>query len=370
MKLTPMEVASTLEAIGFVKAIVAAAAPSNDLSIHGSRYTGLASPMSDIDFSVALPEYEKRPLARGPSASRPESIRAGKKLLLVIMKALKQSKRYNQVRYIHARVDIVTAYDIKTGLSLQFSTLVSFRPAREYSMCYLAEFQGLRPLYVALRHFLLMRNLTGVRTGGIGSYPLLVMIVTALKHGPPMLTKGDLGHQLLHVLEFWSTADLYKYGYCADPPSRFEKKPPKISKEEREERKADPYLNGIDFLREKKDNAPFLLCLQDPANPTNDLGRNVMEIKHIQASFGKALSNLEKSIGLWEKVIDTKEAEISSSYTLLGVMLSGNYTDFECQREKLAKGAAMPRMVAIPGSERRDIKASEISGLYGKVPLQ
>ncbi|MCJ1471545.1 hypothetical protein MMC13_000185 [Lambiella insularis] len=346
MRLTREEERSTQDTIDFARSIVATVAPSNELSLHGSRSTGLAIPTSDIDFSVSLPEYEKDPQKRGPSASRPEAKRAGRKLLFTIMKALQKCRRYRKVQFVHARVDLVTAVDFSAGLELQFSTLAPFLPAREYSMYYLSEFPTLRPLYILLRHFLLMRNLTGVQHGGVGSYALLIMIVAALKHWPPLLNSGDLAEQLLHVLKFWSQADLYQYGYCADPPSRFGKKPAKVSKQQRDERASDPSLNSIDFiLRQQSEDTPFALCLQDPANPTNDLGRNVTQIKHIQASLLVARTELQRSISDFERRMDEHNAV--GYFSFLDGMLGADYYDFERRREQLANAP-----ISIPQNQK------------------
>jgi non-canonical poly(A) RNA polymerase PAPD5/7 len=39
---------------------------------------------------------------------------------------------------------------------------------------------------------------------------------------------------------------------------------------------------------------PYLLCLQDPADPLNDLGRKGYGFKHIQATMGHLLKKLRK----------------------------------------------------------------------------
>ncbi|MCJ1392380.1 hypothetical protein MMC18_005247 [Xylographa bjoerkii] len=357
MKPTSDEENSTQAAIASARSIIAAVAPTSVLTIHGSRHTGIANPLSDIDFSVSLPEYEKNSLKRGPSIHRPEAQRAGMKLLKKIELALRKAPQYSMAKFIHARVDLVTAVDRNTQLQLQFQTLASFLPAREYSMYYLSEFAGLRPLYILLRHFLLMRGLTGARDGGIGSYPLLILIVAAFKHSHQTFAPEDLGLQLLHVLKFWSTADLYTYGYSADPPTRFTKIPPKISLEEREERLADPILKGIDIIRKPKEDLPFLLCLQDPGNPTNDLGKRITEIKNIQACFTTARNNLVKSLGRWETLVEYKAHERGRLYTFLDSLLGANYSAFERGRRYLANAHKLKQQRWFKGQMRLQIYA-------------
>ncbi|MCJ1402047.1 hypothetical protein MMC11_005266 [Xylographa trunciseda] len=366
MKPTSDEDKSTKAAIASAQSVVAAIAPSSALTMHGSRYTGIASPLSDIDFSVSLPEYEKDSLKRGPSLRRPEAQQAGLRLLKKIASALNKSPKYGMVKIIYARVNLVTAIDLNTELHLQFQTLASFMPAREYTMYYLSEFPGLRPLYVLLRHFLLMRGLTGARDGGIGSYPLLIMIVAAFKHSQRTFAPERLGYQLLHVLKFWATADLYTNGYSADPPIRFTKIPPKMSLCEREERLADPVLKGIDIIRKPKEKMPFLLCLQDPGDPTNDLGKRITEIKNIQACFTTARENLLMSWRRWETLVKYDLHKEDSYYTFLRPLMSANYSPFERQRRILANAHKPKEQKSFQGHRMLKLHARE--SLPGKNP--
>ena len=357
MKPTSDEEKSTQAAISLAQSVVATVAPTSVLTLHGSRYTGVANPLSDIDFSVSLPDYEKDSLSRGPSIHRPEARRAATTLLRKIEKALIKSPRYEHVNFILARVKLVVAVDSNTRLHLQFQTQASFMPAREYSMQYLSEFPSLRPLYVLLRHFLLMRGFTGARDGGVGSYPLLIMIVTAFKHSRQIFAPEDLGIQLLHVLKFWSIADLYMDGYSADPPICFTKTPPKMSLEERNERLTDPILKGIDIIREPNKDMPFLLCLQDPGNPTNDLGKRTTQIKDIQACFTTARENLIHSLRRWEKLVEYNAHEKARRYSFLDSLVGADYSTFHRQRHYLANAHKVEDKIAFRGQKRLDVRA-------------
>ncbi|MCJ1282819.1 hypothetical protein MMC26_002145 [Xylographa opegraphella] len=357
MKPTSDEEQSTQAAITLTQSTVAAVAPKSMLTMHGSRYTGIASPLSDIDFSVSLPEYEKDSLKRGPSIHRPEARRGGATLLRKIEKALIKSPRYEHVNFIFARVNLVVAVDVNTQLALQFQTLASFMPAREYSMHYLSEFPGLRPLYVLLRHFLFMRGFSTARDGGVGSYSLLIMIVTAFKHSRQTFAPESLALELLHVLKFWSTADLYAYGYAANPPMSFTKTPPKMSLEEREERLADPVLRGIDFIRKPNEDMPFLLCLQDPGNPTNDLGKRITQIKDIQACFTTGRRNLIYSLKRWETMVEFNEHQKGPRYSFLDCLVGADYSIFLQQRRHLANAHKEDDKVPFSGQKRLNLKA-------------
>ncbi|MCJ1247683.1 hypothetical protein MMC30_004898 [Trapelia coarctata] len=342
----PEEEASVQKLIAHVKEIVAAVAPTSQLNVHGSRYTKLAGPLSDIDFCLSLPEYEKNPLERGPSSIRRQAQVAAHRLLRNIQRALYPIAREGSVEFIGARVSLVAALDRVTGLSLQFSILAPYLPAREYTMLYLSEFPSLRALYVVLRHALHIRQLTTVHDGGLGSYPLLIMIVTALKLAGTTFERNDLGHQLLHVLDFWSNADLETNGYSAEPPQVFKKLnfDHRFTTEEREERSADPVLKGIDFIRKPGASHSWLLCLQDPGTPTNDLGRSTHDIAMVQAVFSHAHWSLSKSITRWWG----RPEHQRRSFSFLESLIRAKYDDFESSREVVRQGSKVTRALPAP----------------------
>ena len=334
MMLTIEEEASAQQLINHVKDVVTSVAPSNEISIQGSRYTGLASPFSDIDFAVSLPEEENSHSQHGSRPTHPVIQKAGRKLLREIMYALEKSQRYEHVEYVHARVDLVTATDLSTGIVSQISALAPYMPAREYTMMYLKEYASLRPLYILLRHSLVIRDLTTVYKGGIGSYPLLIMIVTALKHADTPFSSDDVGKQLLHVLRFWSDADIYNNGYSADPPRVFPKVSSKSEIRTSLDKHADPYLRGIEYIGKQNKDKPCLLCLQDPGNPTNDLGKKATEIWYVQGIFSAAYDHILDAIRTWNK-LKTRDIKMTKFYTFLNKLVRADYTDFESQRAKL-----------------------------------
>lgn len=337
----PEEETAVQNLIAHVKEIVATVAPSSELIVHGSRYTKLAGPLSDIDFCLLLPEYEKNPLERGPSSSRRQAMRATQQLLRRIQRALRPIARENSVEFIHARIPIVAALDKATGLSLQFSALAPYFPAREYTMLYLSEFPGLRTLYVMLRHSLLIRQLTTVHDGGLGSYPLLIMIVTALKHFGTTFGRDELARSLLHVLDFWSHADLQKNGYSADPPRVFSKTAKRFSLEAKEEHASDPILKGIDLIRKPRETKPWLLCLQDPGNPINDLGKNALSIVKVQAVFSYFYRSLAKSIRRWEHM----EKDRREHFSFLDPLVRAKYDGFERKRRAVRESSRITRVL-------------------------
>ncbi|MCJ1307736.1 hypothetical protein MMC25_001384 [Agyrium rufum] len=300
------------------------ALPDNPISFHGSRLTGLALPLSDIDANFTIAEFEKDSGTRGPSPHRPAARRVASKLLDKLRSALRRDSRYEDVRWVHGRIPLVTAVDRQTKLEVQCSTLAPVSVTVQFIKYYVEELPSLRPLYLVLRQALELRGLKSVPEGGLGSYSLLTMITTALKHYSGLLKSDGLGQQLLFVLEFWGNADLIHNGYCPDPTRVFPKQPGKTyTAEEEETRKCDLYLHGIDRLQKYYPDRPYLLCLQDPANPVNDLGRQCLQIREIQTLFRKKQQEIGHLIQRWDSM-DKLERE-QADWTILDPLLRANY---------------------------------------------
>lgn len=335
MRPTPTETLAVQCAIDSVQRIVTSALPSNPLSIFGSRYTGLAGPLSDVDFSLSLPDFQRDTSIRGPSATRPKACRAGMRVLRHLGRVLSSNGQFSDVKIIPAYIPILTATHHATGVAFQFQTLAGTLPSREWTSYYLSEFPSLRPLFLLLRHGLKIRGLVTVQFGGLGSYPLVMMIVAALKHAAARFSRDDLAGQLIHILDFYANADLYKHGFSADPFRMFTKITKPLSAEERKANSRDPYLWSIDLIRKCRPDQPWLLCLQDPADQVNDLGRKAYHIKHVQASFAAARQQIWSRVQTWDRM-DMKRRR-TWAQGLLDPLVRARYDDFEASRQVLAR---------------------------------
>ena len=340
MRLSPREEAASELVISDVKSVAHDKPNIKPLTMLGSRTTGLATPISDFDFTfelpISLPGDWLIPPGKGsvpqpqPSITelRVQAVRALRKM----ERCLEASKKFGNIQILrHARVPIVRSKHLATGLDVQIQTMASNQAAHEYTIAYLSEFPSLRPLYVVLRHCLELRGLATVFEGGLGSYAIFMMIVTALKHSSGKFTPEDLGGQLLHVLEFYSTADLYKNGFSANPPRVFEK-----------QKQAN---HQMQTLHPRK---PYLLCLQDPANDMNDLGKNSYAIKHIQATFGRAKEMISMA---WGKRSDGRPRFKERS--CLDGLVRADYKAFELQRSRIEHFASPEKLDAEDFSRAR-----------------
>jgi DNA polymerase sigma len=334
MKVTPGEGNAFQLAISAVTSVLQSHLPQSSLTLLGSRSTGLATPMSDLDFSIAGLSFAKDQEDSQRPLSPRHLARVGERSLRIVEKYLRFSATFSKPEFVHARVPLVTSRHLATGLDIQIQTLTPYQSALDYVHSYLAELPSLRPLYIILRHSMEIRNLTTVYDGGLGSYTILMMIVTALKHSSGKFAADDLGGQLLHVLEFYANADLYKHGFSANPPRVFEKVNEAKPVEEREARLLDPQLSGIDHILQRRNiRKPYLLALQDPANDLNDLGKNAYAIKHVQATFKFAHERISNAVQ--SKSFNSDSAEKGISWSCLDYLVKADYKTFEIARSKL-----------------------------------
>ena len=252
-------------------------------------------------------------------------VRALRKLFKGIIK----TKDFKDIELVHARIPIVKAKHRRTGREVQLQVFSGIIPQQQFTLAYLSEFPLLRPLYLVLRVCLESRRLHVTYEGGIGSYTLLIMIVNALKHASGKQDYHDLGAQLLHVLDFYATSDLYRDGFSADPPHVFCKDREYLSSNaDREKRANDPLMREIDAIPKLDLWKPYLLCLKDPANSSNDLGRKAYAIKHVQETFRLVRKRIILAMREWECEMVIEGQRLSKG-GLLSPLLEANYRIYD-----------------------------------------
>ena len=333
MTLTKIEERAAEATTLLINHVARACGVQNQLSFHGSRCTGLANPYSDLDVHFAIPKYEKQPGTRGPSPSRPKAKRAGLDLLWKIYRKLARFPvRVHDLEFIRARIPLVVGFDNIAKIKFQCMALTPVRSSLDFTAYYLSEYPNLRPLFFLLRQTLEMRSLNVVKEGGLGSYPLFIMILTALNHDVGYIPKDDLASQLLQVLKFWSEADLRKNGYSADPPRAFPKvKRSKMTSRDDNNSFDDIYIRGIDMMQKHYPEQPFLLCLQDPGDPVNDLGRKTWRIREIQDLFRRAHRKIIAMMDQYEEIASADQRR-NWKKGILDCLVKGAYGQFESQR--------------------------------------
>jgi hypothetical protein len=333
-RLTPSEKSASEAVITDVEAMVEQAFPSSTLSVVGSHRTGLATPTSDIDFSLSPPSQEE-----GSHKSRTKIREVSQKILRGLQRHLHKSMSFREAELVFGSIPIIRATHYRTGLKVQISTQSPDRYDRDFTAAYLAEFPTLRPIFIVLRYALEMRGLNTPFEGGLGSYSIFMMIVAALKQASGQHARDDHANHLLHVLHFYSSADLYDVGFCVDPPRTFTKAG-----------------NNLFPLNHRK---PYLLCLQDPADAANDLGRKAYAIKHVQRVFERARVDIMEDMLAWER--KTVEDRKSIEGGLLNRLLRANYETLEFGRRRMHN--SVTAMVDMNFKLPMELKAPDFSRL-------
>lgn len=341
MRLTPAEEAAAQMIMSDVKSVTQRSLQKAPLKTLGSRSTGLATPISDFDLSFSVGATRHGSNEAEQRATSPGLIRKAVSSLRQVERDLRSSTKLRDTVLVLARIPIIETRHCTTGLRIQIQTMAGYQSALEYSAAYLKELPSLRPLFIVLRYCLEIRGLTTVYEGGLGSYSLLMMIVNALKHASGSFASDDLAGQLLYVLYFYGSADLYNHGFSVNPPRVFDKLKGKWSISERVTRSKDPQLVGIDEMVCKRNyRKPYLLCLQDPANYLNDLGKNSYAIKHIQAVFNKAHQSILSA--LEHESAQPKDHRNGGRSSYLTPLVKADYEAFEANRSKVERFAKGP----------------------------
>ncbi|KAL9033174.1 MAG: hypothetical protein Q9214_007636 [Letrouitia sp. 1 TL-2023] len=291
-----------------------------------------------------MPQLERPPMTRGPSATNVRNRRVRRRALELILDELHKSPWFHSAKYISARIPIVRANHVLTGHEIQIQTLPTLGP--NFALSYLSEFPTLRPLYVLLYTFLEQRHFKMPFKGGLGSHSLFMLIVNALKQAHGRYDRDDVAKNLLYVLDFYATSDLYKYGFVVDPPRIFPKDQKALSAEEKMILHTDPVMSSFYKMRPLNPRQPYLLCLQNPANPTEDVGAKAYSIKHIQKTFSRTRNAILNDLESWENGTEQQRQEMKGG--LLHPLVGANFHRIEAIRKNVER-AGRPQ----PGAGRQ-----------------
>ncbi|GIL71713.1 hypothetical protein Vretifemale_2227, partial [Volvox reticuliferus] len=284
---TPEEAVARRDAVAVVTEVVRSIWPQARCEVFGSYATGLYVPTSDIDLVI---------LNSGCS-----NIQSGLKAL---GNALNSRKIAQNIQVVgKARVPIVKFETVEYG-NLAFD--ISFDVANGPQAAVLvkemtASWPMMRPLILCLKLFLQQRELNEVYTGGVGSYALVTLVAAFLQlHGsrkpkgpqpalPVYGTAGDaalpsrsggvepgLGTLLVDFFRFYGrVVNVHDVGISCAGGGQFFRKVDKDAP-------ADKRANFVGWLNEDR---AFLLSVEDPKDPDNDVCRNSFSIMRIKAAF-------------------------------------------------------------------------------------
>lgn len=312
------------------------------IDVVGSRATGLDLPMSDIDLNVS-------------TSSTSSSTWPIKGLLRKIASCLADdSRETGLLRSVTTRfrpkIPLVTGRHASTHLEFQVQSTIDVFLSTQQTISFINDFPTLPKLFVLLKQMLTMRGLNVGSAQGVTSYPLLVMIVAALKFSEGRVDRRDVGAHLLFFLDMYSEIDFTTTGISFSPLQYIVKRHPHSATlphtqsaapapdnvaASRDYREREP--RDVDARRRfatVKPDAEFLMCLQDPADLRNDLGKAAFRIKEIQTTFIRSREELKAALQVWDDGEGKNQQE-----PLLAPCIGGDYRIFENARHDLAASA-------------------------------
>lgn len=285
------EQAQRQAAMDRIEAVVTSIWPKARLQAFGSFATGLYLPTSDVDAVV---------MGSG-CADVPQGLKA-------LANALARKNMAKNMQVIaKTKVPICKFEDAESGYNFDISFDVANGPeAAENVRALMDALPPMRPLVMVLKVFLQQRELNEVYSGGLGSYALLVMVATFLQlhpsRQPPASVhrygsskgqvvarelEGCLGVLLVDFLRLYGRAlNNVEVGVSC--------------------RKGGSYFNkrAKGFFQPDR---PFLYSVEDPNDPTNDLGRNSYNISRVRMAFDWAYCQIiapaELGTSLLQRVI-------------------------------------------------------------------
>jgi len=239
--------------------------PAAQVHIFGSFKTGLYLPTSDIDL-VVVGRWETLPLRTLERALLDRKI-ADPVTLKVLDKA-------------SVPIIKLTDRDTKVKVDISFNMANGLKSVELVKM-YKKQFPALQKLICVLKQFLLQRDLNEVFTGGLSSYCLILMVVSFLQLHPRTDSADPAANLGVLLMEFF---ELYgrNFNYLTTA-IRIRGDGSYISKEEVQ----------VDM---PPGHRPSLLCIEDPLQPGNDVGKSSYGALQVRQAFDYAYSTLNRAV--------------------------------------------------------------------------
>eukprot|EP00029_Vermamoeba_vermiformis_P009637 TRINITY_DN4876_c0_g1_i1.p1 TRINITY_DN4876_c0_g1~~TRINITY_DN4876_c0_g1_i1.p1 ORF type:complete len:768 (-),score=163.29 TRINITY_DN4876_c0_g1_i1:228-2531(-) len=291
--LTPTTEEQTMrqDVVNRLRKIVEKLWPAATVVPYGSFETNLCVPTSDIDVVIfgAQPIDDKSPLS-------------------ILAEALEQEELPSKPPKVisSAKVPIVKFHDRKSGCLVDISFDITTGIANTKIIKeFLNQYPLLRPLALVIKFYLKQRYLNDTWSGGIGSYTLIMMIISYLQlhtkskgqipnpaeanntnnnnnnvnnnnnnvvPAPHDETKEDMASMLTGFFELYGS----KFDYLTNVISILD--------------------GGKYFSKEEKkwthSDALDALAVEDPQNPDNDVGLACFKIKEAKQAFAEAFATL------------------------------------------------------------------------------
>lgn len=343
MSTSSLEDAAAVQAQSDILAAIQCVDEGVHVDVVGSRGTGLATALSDVDLNVLQDCAPGFPKGRSNDQDHIH-------LLATLSKGLRRNARNIRINMFirDATVPVITGVHLASGLEFQIQSTADCFVSTQYVKDWLIEFPTLRALLLVIKQLLKMRNLCNGASGGLTTYPLLGMIVVALKFSEGQVARDDVAGQLLFFLDMFCEIDFYTTAISSRPlkyVKKIDKNQPRSMLEEEDELHGDgeggrKRTNFRPWIPHVIPSRPFLMSVQDPANPHNDLGRGVFLIKNIQATLIELRHDLHTAMADWDLLQQVPQTTSDIDTPLLASMIGGDYTLYQDERRALEKTAS------------------------------
>ncbi|KAL2265961.1 hypothetical protein VTJ83DRAFT_5313 [Remersonia thermophila] len=273
----------------------------------GSFPSGLYLPTADMDMVFMSDSYFRGGLAKYHTKSFMFRFRSN-----LISHGIAWNDEIELIT--RAKVPLVKFIENKTGLKIDVSfenstgvtAINTFKAWRD-------QYPGMPALVTLIKHFLMMRGLNEPVNGGIGGFSVICLVVSMLQMMPEVQsgnldTRHHLGQLLLRFFDLYGNKFNYERVAISLNPPRW------IAK------------NKVTAIAYKNFDR---LSIIDPNNPSNDISGGSSNTPTIVSLFAGAHKALTERMAQLAK--DPKRA----GQSILGVILGGNYTSFETQRNYL-----------------------------------
>ena len=279
----PSEDAMRKEVVGRVTSIIKKKWPEAKVEVFGSFNTGLYLPTSDIDLVVLDVDWS---LDSSPLFTVEQELKSADipipTSLMVLDKTSVPIIKFTDKR---TKVKVDISFNMESGLL-----------SAEKIKSYLKQYPILDKLVLVIKQFLYQRTLNEVYTGGIGSYSVILLVVSFLQRHPRSeITANDanLGVLLVEFFELYGRNFNYSIvGIKVDG-------------------------TGSYFNKKEQRMDDSVLCVIDPADPMNNVGRGCFGMWDVKRAFEHAYVTLARVL----LNTGTKDMQRSNK-TVLSLILS------------------------------------------------
>lgn len=194
--------------------------PGSQLHAFGSFASGMYLPTGDMDLVLLTgPFLSAKARSRFPPPTRP----INSYTTLIRKEGIAEPGSVQPIP--KAKVPIIKFVDKITGLKvdLSFNNTTGIDANQTYQQ-WKARYPGMQQLVAAIKHYLMIRGLGDVSTGGLGGFSLSCLVVSLLQLKPLAQRSLSLGSNLIEFFNLYGKHfNRQKFGIRLDFPSYFEK---------------------------------------------------------------------------------------------------------------------------------------------------